>query len=48
MDHEASGQQEVSFTTKLEGKVNHRERIDDVDKDGVAAVTMTVSGELEI
>jgi hypothetical protein len=41
------GQQEVSFTTKLEGKVNHRERIDDVDKDGVAAVTMTVSGSLK-
>jgi len=41
------GQQETSFTTKAEGKVIHRERIDEVDKDGVAAVTMTVSGNLK-
>jgi len=41
------GQQEISFTTRVEGKVNHRERIDEVDKDGVATVTMTVSGNLK-
>ncbi len=41
------GQQEINFATRVEGKVNHRERIDEVDKDGIAAVTMTVSGNLK-
>ncbi len=47
MTMQPPGQQEVSFTSKVQGKLTHRERIDEVDKDGKATVTMTVSGNLK-
>ncbi|MCX7969371.1 MAG: hypothetical protein N3B10_12930 [Armatimonadetes bacterium] len=46
MTMQPPGQQEVSFTSKVQGKLTQRERIDEVDKEGKAAVTMTVSGDL--
>lgn len=40
-------QQEISFKTKMRGSMTHRERIDEVNEDGSAAVTMTLSGNLK-
>lgn len=40
-------QQEISFKTKMQGSMTHRERIDEVSEDGSAAVTMTLSGNLK-
>jgi len=42
------GQQEVSFTSKFQGKLTQRERVDEVDKDGKAMVTMTVGGTMKL
>lgn len=41
------GQQETSLTSKVQGKLTHRERVDEVDKNGVATVTMTLSGNMK-
>lgn len=48
MTMQPPGQQEVSFTSKVQGKLTHRELVDEVDKEGNAAVTMTVSGNMKL
>ena len=48
MTMQPPGQQEVSFTSKVQGKLTHRELIDEVDKEGKATVTMTVSGSMKL
>lgn len=41
------GQQEISFKSKVQGKLTQRERVDEVGKEGEATVTMTISGNMK-